>query len=161
MRRWLALVAAAPLLAAQPVPLQLPAGTPVLLETAQPLSSKTAVNGDRVELRTVKDVLAGTVVVIPKGTRAVGQIADARAKGAMGMSGRLTVSPLYIAFGDRYIRLVGAAVRRARVSGGGVVGLATLGGAFTGRSAVMPEGAPVEATTLSAVTIDIAPVAAP
>lgn len=139
---------------AQAPPPMLAAGTPIALETAQPLSSKVQVKGDLVELRTTRDILADGALAVPKGARAIGQIADARIKGAMGMGGRLTLRPLYLTLGSHTVRLTGAIERHPNVSGGAVVGLVTLGAAFTGRSAVIPAGTPVDAVTINSVAID-------
>lgn len=120
-------------------------GTAIPLTTAQHLSSKTNVKGDMVALKTAADVLVDGHVVIAKGTAATGQVSDAQAKGAMGMSGKLAIRPLYIRVGDDFVRLGGASSTRASVTAGAVVGLAVLTPGFTGRSAVIPEGTPVEA----------------
>lgn len=118
----------------------LPAGTEISLVTAEPLSSKTKVKGDMVALSTAADVVIEGNVVIPKGTVATGQITDAQAKGAMGMSGRLALRPLYIRMGDIFIRLGGSARGKGTVTAGAVVGMVLLTPGFTGRSAEIPEG---------------------
>ena len=61
--------------------------------TAKVLSSKTNVKGGMVARSTAADVVVFGHIVIPKGTAATGQITEAQAKGAMGMSGRLAIAP--------------------------------------------------------------------
>jgi hypothetical protein len=131
-----------------------PMGTDVRLATAQPLSSKTNVKGDLVPLTVTDDVRIGDQVVIPAGTAAVGQISDARAKGAMGMNGRLVIRPLYLQVKGRTIRLAGAEREKGSVAAGAVVGMAVLGPAFTGRSANIPAGTPVLAMTERTALLD-------
>jgi hypothetical protein len=134
----------------------LPIGTSVPLATVAPLSSKASVKGDMVSLITASDVIADGEVAIPKGTPATGQVIDARTKGAMGMSGRLVVRPLYLRVGDTIVRLAGSASNIASVSGGAVVGIAVLSPGFTGRSAVIPAGAMVNSIVEKTVTFEIA-----
>ncbi len=148
-------VVAAPALAGEPV--LLPVGTPVPLATMTALSSKANVKGDMVRLRTTRDVVIDGRVVIPADTEAVGQIADARAKGAMGMSGKLTLRPLYLEVGGRVVRLTGAAAEKGEVDPGAVVGMVLLTPGFTGRSATIPAGAPVPAVVEKAVAVEPAP----
>lgn len=115
-------------------------GTLIRLETTKPLSSKTNVKGDMVALRTVEDVKLGDRILIPRGTEAMGQVVDARAKGAMGMSGRLTLAPLYVRVRGRTVRLIGQSADKGSVTAGAVVGMALLSPGFTGRSAEIADG---------------------
>jgi hypothetical protein len=131
-----------------------PMGTDVRLATAEPLSSKTSVKGDLVPLTVTEDVRIGNYVIIPAGTAAVGQISDARTKGAMGMSGRLVIRPLYLQVHGRTVRLTGSERAKGSVEPGAVVGMAVVGPAFTGRSAVIPAGSPVLAMTEKTTDLD-------
>ncbi len=129
------------LAAAQAPGVTVPIGTPVALATTVELSSKSNVKGDMVPLRVEEDVVVAGRVVLPRGSDAMGQIADARAKGAMGMSGQLLVRPLYARIGDRIVRLSGRAADRASVTAGAIIGTVALGmPVFTGRSASIPAG---------------------
>lgn len=122
----------------------IPIGTPVPSVTLDALSSKTSVKGDMVRLKTSDDIIVEGVVAIPAGTIATGQIADVRAKGAMGMSGRLLIRLLYLSIAGVTVRLSGAASDKASVSAGAVIAtVATALPAFTGRSASMPAGTSV------------------
>ncbi len=75
-----------------------------------------------------------------KGTPAIGHISDARAKGAMGMSGRLMLPPLYLRLGDTTVRVDGEASDKSSATAGAVIGLAILSAGFTGRSAELSKG---------------------
>lgn len=130
-------------------------GTAVPLATSAPLSSKTQVKGDMVALVTTEDVVADDVVVIPKGTAATGQVIDARAKGGLGVSGRLVVRPLYLQVGDRTIRLSGGAQDSANVSAGQVAGMALLSPVFSGRSANIPAGTPMPAMVEKTIVLAV------
>lgn len=118
----------------------LPMGTEIPLETATPLSSKTNVKGDLIALKTVGEVSIAGHRLIPAGANVVGEVTDARAKGAMGMSGRLAIRPLYIRMGDLTVRLGGATSEKASATTGAIVGMVVLTPGFTGRSAVIPQG---------------------
>lgn len=129
-----------PAFAQAPAQIVLRAGTEIRLETTSELSSKSQVKGDLVKLRTIEDVRIGDAVVIAKGTLAIAQVVDARAKGALGMSGRLSVQPIYIVVGSQTVRLGGQASDKGSIAAGAVVGMVVLTPGFTGRSAKIPEG---------------------
>lgn len=129
-------------------------GTPVPLETVAELSSKTSVKGDMVALITSEDVIGDGMVIVPRGTEAVGQIADARVKGAMGMSGRLLVRPLYLRVRGTVVRLSGQRSETASVTAGAVIGtIASRIPMFTGRSATIPAGTHLTGVVEKAATI--------
>lgn len=131
----------------------LPMGTEIVLETAVPLSSKTNVKGDLIPLKTVEDVRVKGHLLIAAGAEAVGQISDAQAKGAMGMSGRLAIRPLYIRIGDRTVRLGGATSEKGSVTAGAVVGMVVLTLGITGRSASIPQGTKLSAYVNRAIDL--------
>lgn len=142
--RWLAGLAglmASIASAAQTVSLN--SDTEVRLETIAPLTSKTSVKGDLVPLRTTADVIVDGKIIVPGGTPAVGQVSDARAKGALGMSGRLVIQPLYLTVQNTTIRLLGNTSNHGSVTAGAVIGMAVLTPGFTGRSATIPAGTPI------------------
>lgn len=122
--------------------LTLPAGTVVSLVTTGPLSSKTSVKGDMVTLQLAADVLVDGHVVVAKGSAATGQVAEARAKGGLGVDGRLILRPLYFRIGARVVRLSGVQATDGGVAPGAVVGLVALP-VLSGRSAQLPAGSPV------------------
>lgn len=134
----------------------LPMGTEIPLVTATPLSSKTSVKGDLVALKTAEEVRAGGHLLIAAGTDVVGQVSDARAKGAMGMTGKLAIRPLYIRVGDRTVRLGGATSEKATVTAGAVIGMAVLTPGFTGRSAMIPQGTKIVGFVEHSIDLPIA-----
>ncbi len=130
-------------------------GTEVRLITAEALSSKCQVKGDLVRLKVAEDVLVGDRIVIPSGTEAIGQVVDARAKGAMGMNGRLVLRPLYVKVGERIVRLAGLEQDKGSIEPGAVIGMVALGSAaFTGRSAEIPAGTSIRAMVERTVTFE-------
>lgn len=134
------------LLAAASAPLAVPAGTPVPLETAEPLSSQSKVKGDLVQLRVAQDVMVDGQIAVPRGTRAIGQVVDAQARGGFGTSGILTIRPLYATIGGKTLRLSGSIGERASAGVETVVGMIALTPLLSGRSAVIPVGTKVSAT---------------
>ena len=140
---------------AETVAVPLPMGTEIPLETAKPLSSKTNVKGDLVELRTAADVMVTGYRLIPAGTEVIGEVTDARAKGALGMSGRLAIRPLYIRLGDLTIRLGGAASEKASTTAGAIVGMVVLTPGFTGRSAAIPQGTKLTGYVARSITLPV------
>lgn len=134
-------------------PLTIERGTEIKLETIEALTSKVNVKGDPVKLRTTADVRIADVIVIPAGTPVVGQVADARAKGAMGMSGRLVIRPLYLQIKDSVVRLGGEELEKGSVTAGAVIGMIGLTPGFTGRSANIPAGTSIIATVAKSVTL--------
>jgi hypothetical protein len=137
-----------------PMDVAIPAGLAVPLATVDALSSKTNVKGDMVALRTAEDVRIGEVLVIPRATPATGQITDSRKKGAMGMKGQLTIRPLYLRAGGTVIRLTGTADKKGTLPAGSAVGF-VLSAGFTGRSAVIPAGTPLDTTVERATTLRV------
>ena len=83
------------------------AGTPVRMETAEPLSSKTAREGQRFEMTVIEEVRVGGLLVIPKGARGVGEVSRVKEKGVFGKSGKLRI---------RAKRLAAPATRTAATS---------------------------------------------
>ena len=114
------------------------------MKTLRELSSKHDRQGDRFDLVVTEDVLVDGHVVIPRGSRAVGEITRLVPKGAWGKSGKLETRLLYVAVGNSRIRLDGQSSDRGKSGTGATVATAVLAGvaaAFvTGTSAVIAEG---------------------
>jgi hypothetical protein len=132
------------------------AGTPISLETAVELTSNNVVMGSLVRFRVASDVQIDGVVVIAKGTEATGQVTDARERGAMGMSGKLSIRPLYLRAGRAIVRLKGSVNRNMGVSAGGAASMVFNPLFFTGRNAVIPAGTAVPAEVEKAVMVSVA-----
>jgi hypothetical protein len=83
-------------------------GDDIPLKFAQDLSSKTATEGDPVNFVLDGDVKVGDVVVIKSGTKAVGEVTNAKRAGMMGKGGELSVRIDYIRVGETKVRLRGS-----------------------------------------------------
>lgn len=119
-------------------------GTEVRFRTEQPLSSKTATLGERFELRSIEPVTVGNLLVIPAGSRAVGEVTRVEKKGGFGKSGKLETRVLYAIVGDSRVGMTGKAVDQGA---GGTVGTVAAAVLFwpvmpfvTGKSADLPAG---------------------
>jgi hypothetical protein len=129
-------------------PLVLRYGTRVPMKTVHPLSSKRAHQGQRFDLEVTEDVRVEGFLVIPKGSRGVGEVSRAIPKGMMGKAGRLAVRVLFVEVGGQRIRLDGQAADRGKsglapvVVGMPLIGIAS--GFFTGKSAVIPAGSAID-----------------
>jgi hypothetical protein len=66
-------------------------GTPVKLKLARDLSSATEKAGALVDFEVIEDVKVGDVVVIPRGSLALGKVLAAQPKRRMGRTGKLEV----------------------------------------------------------------------
>ena len=66
-------------------------GTPVKIRLKQDLSSADAKEGDNIDFEVVEEVKVGDVVVIPKGSPAVGSVTDVQAARRMGRGGKLDI----------------------------------------------------------------------
>jgi curli biogenesis system outer membrane secretion channel CsgG len=72
-------------------PLVLKDGTPLHLKLNRTLSSEDAHTGDRVDFEVLEEVRVDDFLVVPKGGKAIGTIAEAQAKRRMGRGGKLNV----------------------------------------------------------------------
>jgi hypothetical protein len=75
-------------------------GTPVRVQLLQSVSSASAHLGERVNFRTVEDVLINGTVVIPKGSPVAGNLTEASRRGHMGKSGKLNINIDYVRLPD-------------------------------------------------------------
>jgi hypothetical protein len=145
-----ALLTAAPAgAAAQAVPAPvLRHGTPVLLKTVAPLSSKRARQGQRFDLEVLDEVRVEGMLVIPRGAHGVGEVSRVVTKGMMGKAGKLEVRVLYVEVAGKRIRLDGSASDKGASGAAPVVLAAPLIGVsaafFRGKSAVLPAGSTIE-----------------
>ena len=81
-----------PTLTAAPTSNTLSDGTPVRLRLAQTISSATATTGQGVSFEVLEDVKVNGVVVISRGSSAIGTVTDASSKKSMGRGGKLDMS---------------------------------------------------------------------
>lgn len=100
---------AAPLQAAvSPAPspaVVIPAGTLIALRIDQQLSSQTAKRGDTFPITLMNDLWWQDRVVLPAGTKGIGEVIHAAGKGFGGRAGELIVTARYLDHEGRRIRL--------------------------------------------------------
>ena len=96
-------VASATEIAAPPVQLILPDGTPVRLQLVENVSSANAHVGDHVNFVVVQDVSLGGFTVIPAGTMALGSVTAVKGRRFLGIGGKvsLKLDSLQLANGDQ------------------------------------------------------------
>jgi hypothetical protein len=147
---------AAPLAPATPG--VLPANTDVLLRMDQELNSKTAKVGDRFNMTVVNDVLSNGLVVIPAGTRGVGEVTYHTNKGSFGKSGKMEIEIKHLELGGRRIPITGKYRQEGEGGTTETVVTAVLVGVFsafvTGKSAVIPQGRELLARTDEPIAYD-------
>jgi hypothetical protein len=103
-------------------------GTDVRLNFANDLSSKTAAEGDPVDLVLAEDLKVGDVVVAKSGCKAVGEITNAKKAGMMGKAGELNLRLEHLKVGDRRVRLRGSKGKEGEGKVGTAVALTVLFG---------------------------------
>jgi hypothetical protein len=137
-------------------------GTAVQLETRNELTTehKALRVGQQVEMDVLQPVLLNAQVVIPAGSRAMGEITTVRNKGMWGKSGGFTGRVLYVEANGRQIRLNGSFTDRGETGTGGVVAsvaLLPVAGFFvTGTSARLAPGTHVTAFVAEEVAVAFA-----
>jgi len=124
---------APPAAAQQPAPppaskLVLKGGTDVKLKFADDLSSKTAAEGDPVNLVLDEDLKVGDVVVVKAGAKATGTITNAKKAGMMGKAGELNMRLEHLKAGDQRVRLRGSKGKEGEGKVGTAVALTVLFG---------------------------------
>jgi hypothetical protein len=81
---------------AQDAKLVLLDGTPIKLRTAENLSSHDAVTGGTVDFEVMEDIYVNDVLVVKKGSFAIGTITEAQHKKSMGRQGKLDITIDYV-----------------------------------------------------------------
>ena len=125
-------------------------GTDVRLKFADALSSKTATEGDSINLILDEDLKVGDVIVARAGAKAVGSITNAKKAGMMGKAGELNLRLEYVIAGDSSrIRLRGTKGREGQGKEGTAVALTVLFGPIGlikhGKNVEVKEGTPLSA----------------
>lgn len=96
-------------------PLTLLDGTPVRLKLNRTLSSADAHTDDQIDFEVLEEVVVEGVVVVPKGSVAIGTITQAEAKKRMARGGKLDLNIDYVRLGDKEK----AALRGVKMGKGG------------------------------------------
>jgi hypothetical protein len=114
----------------QPAPskISLKEGTEIKLKFSDDLSSKTASEGDPVNLILDEDIKIGDVVVAKAGCKAVGTITNAKKAGMMGKAGELNMRLEHLTVGDDKVRLRGSKGKEGQGKEGTAVALTVLFG---------------------------------
>ncbi len=84
------------------------------LKFVEDLSSKTAADGDPVNLILDEDIKVGDVVLAKAGCKAVGEITNAKKAGMMGKAGELNLRLEHLTVGDQRVRLRGSKVKKVK-----------------------------------------------
>jgi hypothetical protein len=113
-------------------------GTPIKLRLAQTISSADAKVGQEIPFEVVEEVKVDDLVVLPKGTTAIGTVTEANPKKSMGRAGKLNLSISYARLSDQE-KVALRAVKDSK--GGGHVGAMT--GAIVATSIVFFPAAPL------------------
>jgi hypothetical protein len=103
-------------------------GTDVKLKFADDLSSKTAAEGDPVNLVLDEDLRVGDVVVAKAGAKAIGTVTNAKKAGMMGKAGELNMRLEHLNTGDERVRLRGSKGKEGEGKEGATVALTVLFG---------------------------------
>ena len=121
----------------------LPANTEVLVRMNEDLSGKSAKVGTPFYLTVSQDVIHNNMIVIPRGSRARGEVTWATGKGAFGKSGKMEVEIQYLEIGGRRIPLEGKFRQEGEGNTVATIATAVMVGVFsafvTGRSALIPK----------------------
>lgn len=138
----------------------IPDGTEVFAVTADRLSSATAAEGDRIQLRVEEPVLVAGEVVIPKGAIVHGVVADVGRRGRMGRSGRINIRvESTVAVDGQRVSLRASKGGEGDGRVGTTVALTVLFGPLgllkSGKDAVIAEGTQVKAYTNEAITVAV------
>jgi hypothetical protein len=145
-----------PVQARQEEKLTLKEGTEVKLKFADAISSKTATEGDPVNLILDEDIKVGEVVVARTGAKAVGQITHAKKSGMLGRAGELSMRLEHLKVDDTRVRLRGSKGKQGEGKEGTAVVLTVLFGPIglikKGKNVEIKAGTPLTAY----VDIDIA-----
>lgn len=124
-------------------------GSDVKLKFAEAISSKTATDGDSVNLVLDEDLKVGNVVVAKAGSKAVGTVTHAKKAGMMGKAGELNMRLEYLKVGDERVKIRGSKGKEGEGKEGTAVALTVLFGPIGlikhGKNVDVKEGTPLAA----------------
>jgi hypothetical protein len=124
-------------------------GSDVHLKFAESVSSKTATEGDTINLLLDEDLKIGNVVVAKAGTKAVGTVTHAKKAGMMGKAGELNMRLEYLKVGDERVKIRGSKGKEGEGKEGTAVVLTVLFGPLGlikhGKNVDVKEGTPLTA----------------
>ena len=140
----------------------IPPLTPVLLLTRTHLGSKISTSGDMFEFELDQPITVNGKVLIPAGTRGVGEVVHAKKNGGSGASGELVLAARYLDVGGRKLRLRSLHFAAAGQDRIGTVttmsvaspALALVGFFVKGKGIDLPVGTQADAKTAEAFLLD-------
>jgi hypothetical protein len=151
-------------------------GTPIKLRLNRTLSSADAKTGDNIDFEVLEEVKVADVVVVPKGSLAIGTVTDAEHKKRMARGGKLDIEIDYVKLADGEKATLRAV---KEMKGGGHTGAMTGGMVATaivvwpaapfflfmhGKDTTIPKGTEITAYVNGVMPLDpakFAPTAAP
>ena len=135
-------------------------GSDVHLKFAESVSSKTATEGDTINLLLDEDLKIGNVVVAKAGSKAVGTVTHAKKAGMMGKAGELNMRLEYLKVGDDRVKIRGSKGKEGEGKEGTAVALTVLFGPIGlikhGKNVDVKEGTPLTAYLDQDYTIPVA-----
>jgi hypothetical protein len=135
-------------------------GSDVHLKFAESVSSKTATEGDTINLLLDEDLKIGSVVVAKVGSKAVGTVTHAKKAGMMGKAGELNMRLEYLKVGDDRVKIRGSKGKEGEGKEGTAVALTVLFGPIGlikhGKNVDVKEGTPLTAYLDQDYTIPVA-----
>jgi hypothetical protein len=141
--------ASAPAAATGNEKLTLKDGSDIHLKFAEAVSSKTATEGDTINLLLDEDLKVGDVVVAKAGAKAVGSVTHAKKAGMMGKAGELNMRLEYLKIGDDRVKIRGSKGKEGEGKEGTAVALTVLFGPIGlikhGKNVDVKEGTPLTA----------------
>lgn len=144
----------------QPAKLVIKEGTDVNLKFAQDLSSKTAQDGDPVNLVLADDLKVDGVTVAKAGAVALGTVTHAKKAGMMGRAGELDMRLDYVVVGDSRMMIRGTKGKEGQGKEGTAVALTVLFGPIGlikhGKNVEVKQGTPLTAFVDSDFAVPIA-----
>jgi len=136
-----------------------PEGTEIQLKFSDAISSKTAAEGDQVVFEVGDNVKIGNTVVIKAGTKAVGEVTNAKKAGMMGRPGELNIRLNYVKVGDKKISLRGTRAKSGDDATTGTIALTVLFGPIGlikhGKDIEIKQGMSLKAYTAEDVVLPI------
>jgi len=110
----------------------LPKNTEVLLSMNETLTTKKkkTQEGDTFHMTVVHDVMLKDYVVIPKGSRATGEVTWLTGKGAFGKSGKMEIELRYVEVNGQPIKLMGTFRQEGEGNTVATIGGVVLAGVF-------------------------------
>lgn len=124
----------------------LPANTEVNLTLNETLTTKgkSLQEGDTFDLTVAQDVMLGNYIIIPKGSRAVGEVTWLTGKGMFGKSGKMDIEVKYAEVSGQRVPLKGTFRQEGEgntvATVAGVVVIPIAGLFITGKSGTIPAG---------------------